>query len=355
MKCYNCGHLLPEDSEFCQYCGKRIETEISIKENTVEEVTVTDEITETAEIDLPDLENTAPEKALDAIIKIQAEETIKKLKENSKNQLNNEEDVDFGLVPEKPIYTLALMSVDGEREYLNQLYTENGVKIKWNRRGSTSVNGINGIIDVYDTVLPSGELYKTIYINMYGAKKSEKAPVGFTFNNVEAKRKKKKPKKVKTKFCSCCGSVVDKETKICSGCGKKYFKGLKFTKFSIIVIIMSVILLTSIIINLVQYTEIDYLNSGVEYWSNETEKLKYEVSDLEREKTNLKQEKTNLEREKKKQGRRLDFYEEYTAIVTDGSKKYHVYGCDDLDTSSFGLYNTKQAERLGYYACSKCH
>lgn len=344
MKCYNCGHLLPEDSEFCQYCGKKIETEISIQENAVEEVIVADETTETAGIDLPDLENATPEEALDAIIKIQAEETVKNLKLNSKNQPNNEEDVDFGLVPEKPIYTLALMSVDGEREYLNQLYTENGVKIKWNRRGSTSVNGISGMIDVYDTFLPSGEPYKTIYINMYGAKKSEKAPVGFTLNNVEAKRKKKKPKKekkVKTKFCSRCGSVVDRETKICSGCGKKYFKGIKFTKFSITVIILSVVLLTSVIINFVQYTEIDYLNGRVNYWSNQTDKLKDEVSDLEWEKT--------------KQGWSIDFYEEHAAIVTDGSKKYHIYGCDDLDTSSFRIHNTKQAENLGYYACSKCH
>lgn len=336
MKCYNCGQLLPDDSEFCQYCGKRIETEISIQENVVEEVSVADETTETAEVDLPDLENATPEEALDVIIKMQAEETVKNLKENSKNQPNNEEDVDFGLVPEKPIYTLALMSVDGEREYLNQLYTENGVKIKWNRRGSTSVNGINGIIDVYDTYLPSGELYKTIFINMYGAKKSEKAPVGFTLNNVEAKRKK-----VKTKFCSRCGSIVDNETKVCSGCGKKYFKGIKFTKFSITVIILSIVLLTSVIINFAQYSEIDYLNGRVNYWSNQTDILKDEVSDLQWEKT--------------KQGWTIDFYEEHAAIVTDGSKKYHIYGCDDLDTSSFRIHNTKQAENLGYYACSKCH
>ncbi len=344
MKCYNCGHLLPEDSEFCQYCGKKIETEMAIQENEVEEVVVSDKTTETAEIDLPDLENATPEEALDAIIKIQAEETVKNLKENSKNQPNNEEDVDFGLVPEKPIYTLVLMSVDGEREYLNQLYTENGVKIKWNRRGSTSVNGISGMIDVYDTFLPSGEPYKTIYINMYGAKKSEKAPVGFTLNNVEAKIKKKNPKKekkIKTKFCSRCGSIVDNETKVCSGCGKKYFKGIKFTKFSITVIILSVVLLTSIIINFAQYSEIDYLNGRINYWSNETEKLKDEVSDLEWEKT--------------KQGWSLDFYEEHVVIVPDdGTRKYHKYGCDDLDTSSFWAYNTEAAIQKGYRACSKC-
>jgi len=179
---------------------------------------------------------------------------------------------------------------------------------------------------------------------MDGAKKSEKAPVGFTLNNVEAKRKKKKPKKerkVKTKFCSRCGSVVDRETKICSGCGKKYFKGIKFTKFSITVIILSVVLLTSVIINFAQYSEIDYLNGRVNYWSNETEKLKDEVSDLEWEKM--------------KQGWSLDFYEEHVVIVPDdGTRKYHKYGCDDLDTSSFWAFNTEAAIQKGYRACSKC-
>ncbi len=345
MKCYNCGHLLPEDSEFCQYCGKKIETEISIQENAVEEVIVADETTETAEIDLPDLENATPEEALDAIIKIQAEETVKNLKENSKNQPNNEEDVDFGLVPEKPIYTLALMSVDGEREYLNQLYTENGVKVKWNRRGSTSINGISGMIDVYDTFLPTGEPYKTIYINMYGAKKSEKAPVGFTLNNVEAKRKKKKPKKekkAKTKYCSRCGSIVDNETKKCNGCGKQYFKGIKFNKFSFTVLILCVIILTSVILNIVQLVKFNELNDDKKYYQEKSSKQQTEIS-------NLKKEKSKIDEE-------LRFFRWHAEIVgDDGTNVYHKYGCAELDTSDgLWIYNSKAAENR-YKKCNLCH
>jgi hypothetical protein len=85
----------------------------------------------------------------------------------------------FGLVPEKPIFTLALKSVDGEKEYLDRLYAESGEKIKYTRRGSTSAEGINGMIDIYDTFLPSGQPYKTIYINMYGSEDSVSAPKGF--------------------------------------------------------------------------------------------------------------------------------------------------------------------------------
>ena len=51
----------------------------------------------------------------------------------------------------------------------------------------------------------------------------------------------------------------------------------------------------------------------------------------------------------------LKFYEEYAALVNENSKKYHKYGCDDFDSSSFWIYNINAAEQKGYYACSKCH
>ena len=37
------------------------------------------------------------------------------------------------------------------------------------------------MIDIYETFLPSGTPYKTLYINMYGARTSKAAPTGFCF------------------------------------------------------------------------------------------------------------------------------------------------------------------------------
>ena len=47
---------------------------------------------------------------------MQASNTIGAMEANSKTQPDNEGDSDFGLVPEKPIFTLALKSVEGEKE-----------------------------------------------------------------------------------------------------------------------------------------------------------------------------------------------------------------------------------------------
>ena len=168
MICNKCNHQLPDDSEFCQYCGAKIEVAVVEQAAPVleepqkaEEPAIVPEAPVVEEGGIK-LENITPEEAVDALMKIQAENTIKAMEANSKTRPNNENDADFGLVPEKPIYTLALKSVSGEREYLNKLYTDNGENIEYERRGSMCVDGINGMIDIYDTYLPNGQLYKTV-------------------------------------------------------------------------------------------------------------------------------------------------------------------------------------------------
>ena len=353
MICDKCNRVLPDDSEFCQYCGNKIETTSNEFTEEVESpVTPQSTFTPvvTKDTSALNIEGMTPEEALNKFLEIQAEETIKMMEANAQSQPHHAGDVDFGLVPEKPIYTLALMSVDGEKEYLNKLYTINGEKITWNRRGSISVDGINGMIDIYDTFLPSGQPYKTIYINMYGAKESNNPPVGFIMNDVQNKvyAKSKKVKNIKTKFCKHCGSAIDNKTKVCSGCGKKYFKGIRFNKFSLTVLILSLALVVCSALNIYQYANVQILQS-------EINDLEEDISANQITMAQLRDNISDLYVEKWKNSSKLDFFDEYAALVNSGSSKYHTYDCDDFDISSFWIYNVAAAEDKGYYACPECH
>ncbi len=142
-----------------------------------------------------------------------------------------------------------------------------------------------------------------------------------------------KEKKSKVRFCKLCGGQIDSQTKKCSGCGKQHFKGIKFNKFSNATLVLSVVILISIILNIVQFVKIDSLNYS-------TKMLRYEISKLEKE--NYETVITFLN------------YGDYIVAVNDNSPKYHTRACEDFDESSFSLYSITAAEESEYYACSIC-
>lgn len=157
MKCYNCGHLLPDDSEFCQYCGKKIINELPLQDNTDEKNIV------------------------------------------------------------EPIG-------------INENVEESSINVK-----KEAVHVISSVIEKNPQVEAVDESQE---------------------NNIK--------KKYRTKFCKLCGGQIDDHTKKCSGCGKQYFKGIKFNKFLMTIIVLSAIILTSVIINIVQFVKIENLTDKVE-------------------------------------------------------------------------------------------
>ena len=186
--CPHCQNEIPHDSEFCQYCGKKIyvESDILLPVSGIDEP-----------VEVHSDNSIASYEDSEIIPKILAAgivEGVKAVEANKESQPRNELDADFGLVPQKPIYTVG---IDEEEKYLKSLRTINNDPIKWIRRGSLNVDGINGIIDVYDIFLPSGEEYKTIYINMYGANNSTFAPKGFSYVNQPVTTTSRTPKKAK--------------------------------------------------------------------------------------------------------------------------------------------------------------
>jgi len=75
----------------------------------------------------------------------------------------------------------------------------------------------------------------------------------------------------------------------------------------------------------------------------------------------IQKQQTKMEREmrvevfadKLQAERQLKFYEENIGLISENNK-YHTYGCEDFDDSSFWGYNVEQAEALGYRPCPKC-
>ena len=159
MRCPKCGHELPDNAVLCRSCGCDIEA-YNAEHETGEE------------------EDSAPFDFMDLMSKMFSSD----VKENAEKQYDHEDDEDLGIVVEKPVFTPFQQSVTGEQKYLHCLLSADGRILTWNRLGSTMADGVSGMIDIYDTFLPSGELYQRIYVNMYGADFSRKPPAGFMFH-----------------------------------------------------------------------------------------------------------------------------------------------------------------------------
>ena len=274
MKCPKCNHALPSDSEFCQYCGARIEK--PVVPPMPEVVVAPPAVDVPASAEQPIAESSAPE------------------------------------VAKQPL----------------------------------SVKDVNPT--------PATE------------SPNSPTPVPKKEEPVVAAPAPKGAKPVQARYCSKCGSAIDIQTKKCTGCGKQYFRGLRFAKFSVTVIILLLVIAAPSTLCFLQYignqktiarleTSISNLELQVR---NRDSIISAKDTAIEAKKTTIKRlegELDDLKEERLENLAKLRFFDAHAVIVDKHSKKYHTYECDDLDLSYFWIYNTERAEQLGYYACPKCH
>jgi hypothetical protein len=152
------------------------------------------------------------------------------------------------------------------------------------------------------------------------------------YEDVKEKQKRQKKKK----YCSICGSIINNELNKCEQCGKQYFK-----------LSIDFLLITILFVLLIGATAyIYFLNNGnkklniqVTYWEKQYEEKRDEYVDLLIE-----------------QNSKIDFMDRYIVIVSnDGTKKYHKYGCEDLNLSTFWIYDIEEAVSKGFIMCKKCN
>ena len=153
-----------------------ISWEIMKNENGSSRVTEPDDLSRTKEPD--DLLRTKESDVLSRMLK---NEVIGNPEGDSGAEKRYQNDPDYGLVPEKPIFVNGFM---GSHSYLSMLQTDKGELLRTERRGSTKAEGINGLVDIYDTFrVNDHSAYGTIYICLYGNSTSNQAPKGYVMGS----------------------------------------------------------------------------------------------------------------------------------------------------------------------------
>lgn len=208
-------------------------------------------------------------------------------------------------------------------------------------------------------------------------KEVDPTPVTETPNSPTPVLKKEEPvvaasapkgaKSVQTRYCSKCGSEIDRKTKKCTGCGKQYFRGLRFTKFSVTVIILVLVIAVLSTLCVLQYIRnqetIARLETNISNLAlqvrNRDSIISAKDTAIEAKKTTIKRledELDDLKEERWDNLAKLRFFDNYAEIIPDnGTRTYHKWGCSKLDTSDgFWIFNTAAAED-DYKKCPHCH
>lgn len=248
MKCQKCGYSIPEDSEFCQYCGAHLEPQFA-----PETVTTPAEILPPVESVSETASETAPTEPQPEVVQ---EESLMSRAYRSYISTDPEEKRFF----EELLGTEELKNAYLEECERNQREYDKGVRINFKQSYTQFMSALH---DEYfsapqtshEEPVPAEEPVAPVTAPI-----AEKTMVP---NSNE-----------KHNFCKKCGSAIDPNTKKCSGCGKQYFNGKK----TVPIVLLSVLLIGSIGLNVMQYLQGQEASETVAAQTTQIEELEKEVS-----------------------------------------------------------------------------
>lgn len=146
----------------------------------------------------------------------------------------------------------------------------------------------------------------------------------------------------KETFCKKCGNLLNDDKK-CTSCGKQYFKIT--INFIIILILSLIIVVLGTLLGFQIKNNLD-LENKIQKVDKEKNTLSAQVTEYKNKYYDILFDRVGKE----------SFMDEHVVIVcNDGTKKYHKYGCEDLNLSYFWVYNTEAAIDEGYKMCKKCN
>ena len=244
MKCQKCGYSIPEDSEFCQYCGTHLEPQLA------SEVVTTSAETPPPVEPVSEVEPTVPPP------EVVQEESLMSRAYRSYISTDPEEKRFF----EDLLGTEELKTAYLEECERNQREYDQGVRINF-KQSYTQFMGV-----LHDE-----------YFGEPQASNEEPTPAAEPVAPVTAPIVEKAVvpnSNEKHNFCKKCGSAIDPDTKKCSGCGKQYFNGKK----TVPIVLLSVLLIGSIGLNVMQYLQGQEAIETVAMQTTQIEELEKEVS-----------------------------------------------------------------------------
>lgn len=205
MKCHNCGYPLPKDSEYCQYCGKKLET-TSIEENI--------SVTHSMPQDVVDIETPSDSIPYGAIF-LRAYKSY--LSDN----------------PEEKQY---FEHMRGSAE-LRVAYLEECARNKKELDSGVHINYKQSYLD-FMSILNDEYFSKPITASKSPAISRESVEITTaTITNVTQKKSRQR-------YCKHCGTLIDITTKKCTRCGRKYSKAKLaplYTLLALLVLFLSYI------------------------------------------------------------------------------------------------------------------